>query len=263
MVSRKKAAGKARKAAKAKAKEKKRTQEAQLYELQEALLDDMQQLSCKHGADHLSLESFHDFCLPFVTVFVEKFATTRSGGGDIDIAPSLCLEAAQNATMDEYPDVWSDFAKMEMAISFILGLGAQHIHMNILDDDYDSTQAQNVAAIARYLERYIAVQSKQTPAFVPLPKLLETYHADMHTLVKFFRHRIPCSCLDEKYEEVKKITKIGFCFNPQCTLPDRMTERSKTMYCSRCRNATYCSRECQVSHWPEHKPDCDFVADKS
>ena len=27
--------------------------------------------------------------------------------------------------------------------------------------------------------------------------------------------------------------------------------------CSKCKSIWYCSRECQVSHWPEHKEGCN------
>ena len=87
-------------------------------------------------------------------------------------------------------------------------------------------------------------------------KMAELYHGDDHTLVNFFRKRIPCKCLDSKYEEVKSIKKIGFCLNPKCSLPGKKTERSKMLYCTQCRNANYCSRECQVAHWPFHKEFC-------
>ena len=97
---------------------------------------------------------------------------------------------------------------------------------------------------------------KQTPASYNVPKLGETYKADEHTLVKFFRNRIPCSCLDEKYEEMKNIAKMGLCCNPDCNVPEGRVERSKTMYCSQCRNATYCSRECQIADWTSHKSGC-------
>jgi len=102
------------------------------------------------------------------------------------------------------------------------------------------------------------------------PKIYETYlasscgdtynPADLHTLVKFFRKRIPCSCscLDAKYEEVKATTKMGWCFNLQCNL--LRVERSKTMYCDRCRFVTYCSRECQKAHWSKHQATCDKAA---
>eukprot|EP00752_Nemacystus_decipiens_P005603 g5071.t1 len=33
-------------------------------------------------------------------------------------------------------------------------------------------------------------------------------------------------------------------------------ETGKTLVCTRCKKASYCSKECQVSHWKTHKPAC-------
>jgi hypothetical protein len=90
-------------------------------------------------------------------------------------------------------------------------------------------------------------------------KVLEVIDGDEHTLVQFFRKQIPCSCLDEKYKEVKSITKMGICFNDDCPLPDKMAVRSKMFQCTGCcdgYNVSYCSRECQEAHWPYHKHGC-------
>ncbi len=40
-----------------------------------------------------------------------------------------------------------------------------------------------------------------------------------------------------------------------CERPQRPTE-APFQKCSRCRAATYCSRECQLNHWPQHKRTC-------
>eukprot|EP00004_Rigifila_ramosa_P002399 TRINITY_DN12510_c0_g1_i1.p1 TRINITY_DN12510_c0_g1~~TRINITY_DN12510_c0_g1_i1.p1 ORF type:complete len:520 (+),score=122.00 TRINITY_DN12510_c0_g1_i1:55-1560(+) len=34
------------------------------------------------------------------------------------------------------------------------------------------------------------------------------------------------------------------------------TTLDKSLFCARCRTATYCSPQCQRSHWPTHKPVC-------
>ena len=163
-----------------------------------------------------------------------------------------CLVEAEDATKDEFAEVWIDSAKMDMARSYFLNRGADYI----LDGRNNNARAN--ACVARFFEEYIAVEFHKTQALFHVPKIEEIYQADLHTLVKFLRRRIPCSCLDEKYEEVKSITKIGVCHNPQCSFPNRMVERSKTMYCSRCRCATYCSRECQRADWSRHKEYCDI-----
>ena len=155
-------------------------------------------------------------------------------------------------TEEEFADVWYDSA-METAMSVFLSVGTQNY---LIGNHGDS---RYYATVARFFEQ-IMTASKQSQAYQNWPKLLETHKADLHTLVKFFRHRIPCSCLDEKYEEVKSITKLGFCYNPDCKfsiVKGEGVERSKAKYCSRCRCVTYCSRECQVACWTEHKPDCE------
>lgn len=33
--------------------------------------------------------------------------------------------------------------------------------------------------------------------------------------------------------------------------------RSAIQRCSRCKKAWYCSRSCQVTHWSQHKDECE------
>ena len=256
MVSRKKAAGKARKAAKARAKENVQTrndQKATVNEEQHEILsvsDLIKKLPCKHGADYIPPRDIIAFVIAFRTAFRKSASEARARGGLFML--SEFLPDAHEATMPAFTDVWSDLAKMETAISFYLCRGAEFIR----DGDEDS--AREIATYARYMEQHIAVGLKQTHARVHWVKIEEiSLLTDKHTLVKFFRHRIPCSCLDKEYEEVKHIAKMGICHNSQCKFPRGVVERSKTKYCSRCRCATYCSRDCQEADWSRHKPFCD------
>ncbi len=92
--------------------------------------------------------------------------------------------------------------------------------------------------------------------------MVEILNWDEHTLVAYFRKRIPCKCLDEKYKEVKSITKMSVCMNPECSLPGRKVERKGMLHCIRCRQRYYCSRECQEAAWPMHKEFCNQYVDK-
>jgi hypothetical protein len=236
-MGRKRNQGKARKAAKDK---------AQVEQLIESTAKRMQRMPCRHGAEHLSLEEIRN-CFQFVLLFAERFYAC---------GPQLPerLSGAKNATFDKYPDVWNDSTKLEMVMSYMLCDGTQAILIG--NHEY----AGAFATYARYFEQYIAVTLKQSQALPNWPKLDDTYNADEHTLVNFFRRRIPCCCLGEKYEDVKSITKMGHCYNVQCSIPDKKVERSTAKYCSRCRNVSYCSRECQVADWSRHKPTCDAFA---
>ena len=252
-MGRKRNQGKARKAAKAKAREEATESNNQVTNQQRQSLADRLQTGkgnstkCYHGFEK---EKMNKISRDITANFVEAFQACFQRGSNGILNK---LIAAGNATIEEFVDVWTDSSKLKSVVSFFLSVGAQHI----LDDDYD--RARDCAIFARYFEQYIEVELHQTQSLFHLPKLIAAQYADVHTLVKFFRKRVFCSCLDEKYEEVKHITKIGFCFNQECPFPNGCVERSKTMYCSRCRSVTYCSQGCQEIHWAEHKPFCGDV----
>jgi len=261
-MGRKRSQGKARKAAKAKAREAAEEERGHNNNQttngrQQSLADQMQQLEmignmsrhdttikCRHGFEET--ETLADFSSEFILAFREAFYGVANEGG---AALSACLIAAAKATKDEFATVWNDSTNMEIAISFILRAGT----IAILEDEHKS--AKDCALFARFLEQYAAIQFKQTQVLINWSKVIR--RCDEHSLVKFFRRRIPCCCLDEKYQEVKSITKMGICYNPKCHFPDGCVERSKLLYCSRCRIVTYCSRECQKACWTKHKLQCD------
>ena len=269
-MGRKRNQGKARKAAKAKAQEEEeergRRAEDDRQRLEREMEEKLQQLpfiseaqvefqkspfsdlQCRHGAGP---PSSNDISSQFAFEFLAKYNEACDRGARY---VDEFLLGAKNATMDEFADVWNNSTKMEMAMSAFLGAGThQYLEGN-------HSGAMGHASIARFFEQHIAVELKHTQAVFNWPKIFVTSNADEHSLVKFFRHRIPCSCLDEKYKEVKSITKLGFCYNIQCKLPDVMIDRSKTKYCSQCRCVTYCSRECQEADWSRHKPHCEEEA---
>jgi hypothetical protein len=248
MVSRKKNQGKARKAAKAREEaEERRKNNLTTNGLVLSNIGDVPMsrdtTTCGHG-----LEKIDDIYQNFVTAFLKAFKEAVESEADA----MMILVKAENVTWDEFADVWKDSAKMEIAMSHFLSLGARAVLEGYKD------HARTFAISARYIEQRTAVVLKQTQATMNWPKIEElTIRGDDHTLVKFFRRRIPCSCLDEIYEKVKHITKMGICYNPKCSIPGKELKRSKTMYCSRCLGASYCSRECQEADWKTHKSKCE------
>jgi len=52
------------------------------------------------------------------------------------------------------------------------------------------------AMFVSFLEQWIAIHIEKTQASCHLIKIAELFKSDKHTLVSFFRKRIPCKCLD-------------------------------------------------------------------
>ena len=209
--------------------------------------------ACMHGVKKEVDQVYVQFVKAFTTSM--DALTTQSRLDPSNLSKLMdWLKSAHDATIDA-AEVWSDSAKMKMAISLFLRAGTTAILMG----EYKSARA--IACIVRYFEEHIAVELEQSRALINWPKILETSVADVHTLVKFFSKRTPCSCLDEKYDEVKDITKMSLCYNPQCTIPHGKVERSKIMCCGRCQSVMYCSRECQKAHWRVHKSSCNSYAE--
>mmetsp|Transcript_31478 Transcript_31478/g.53291 ORF Transcript_31478/g.53291 Transcript_31478/m.53291 type:complete len:279 (-) Transcript_31478:303-1139(-) len=263
MVSRKKAKGKARKAAKAKKEEEEedssaaaaqqREQEGALeaqIQMQRLLIDSLPS-PCQHG--FIPIPKGH-ICDRFLRLYLEAL---NSGSGNKDRNRIEAVMQAMDAVEDEYPEVIYDSSKMNQILSYFLSVGTDHI-LNGRDG-----AARTTVAVIIMFEEFIAFSVQKTQAVLHLQKLMEMLIADDHTLVSFFRKRITCSCLDKKHKEVKSIKKMGYCNNEKCPLPDGKVERSKMLYCTRCRYAYYCSRDCQETHWSDHREVCKKKAEEN
>eukprot|EP00985_Skeletonema_marinoi_P000877 scaffold360_cov77-Skeletonema_marinoi.AAC.2 len=260
MVSRKKAKGKARKAKKeeekdahddsaaaaAQQREQDGALEAQL-QMQRLLIDSLPS-PCQHGFDPFPAG---DVCDLFLKLYYSTYSNSEAKSAN-------ALLEAMAAVEDEYPEVLYDSSKMKAILSHFSSGGTQQIL-------YGHENAARITSTMIILfEEFIALRVQKTRAGLHLQKMLEMISSDDHTLVSFFRKRISCTCLDKKHKEVKSIKKMGCCNNvDQCPLPCGMVERSNMLYCTRCRGAYYCSRDCQEADWRRHKKFCKKTAEEN
>eukprot|EP00984_Skeletonema_dohrnii_P018777 scaffold8854_cov97-Skeletonema_dohrnii-CCMP3373.AAC.2 len=218
--------------------------------------NDDQTETCMHG--FVPSKEDTDFnAVVFATEFVMSLQFAKANDTKNNTNWCDILTAARVASAEKYPGVWIDPSKMKRVISVCLSEATDEILNGIIGI------AQGCAAVACYIEEFLAFISG-TNATHEQKKVLELLAADVHGLVKYLRERIPCNCLDDKYKKVKCSTKMGFCCNKKCTLPDKVAEQKSMVYCTKCRTVNYCSRECLEAAWPEHKELCEsFVEMKA
>lgn len=71
-----------------------------------------------------------------------------------------------------------------------------------------------------------------------------------------FGYKFPICGINK--DEMLKAYPGEFQYSRRCILCHFCkTERINLDKCGRCRKALYCSRECQISHWKDHKLDCN------
>ena len=202
---------------------------------------------CRHGYVKTTEEE-EDYVILLVETFLSDL---HSPGRDTNFGRSLGV--ANCAVAEKYPRMWQQQAStLPLVVSFLSSYAA---HL-VLQGRFDV--ARLVAAMVSFFEEFKAVISgeRAKPNTTVAFELFKC--TDERTIVKFLRQRIPCSCLDKIYKEVKPMAKFGVCRNPQCS--SEKVERSKMFRCTRCGDANYCSRACQKSDWPKHKERCGLVS---
>mmetsp|Transcript_11949 Transcript_11949/g.13518 ORF Transcript_11949/g.13518 Transcript_11949/m.13518 type:complete len:222 (+) Transcript_11949:50-715(+) len=69
--------------------------------------------------------------------------------------------------------------------------------------------------------------------------------------IKFMAREIPCKCMEEKRIAAKLMEKTAVCFECRQEFPKELLLR-----CIGCDHVQYCSNECSIKHWPNHKEWC-------
>ena len=196
-----------------------------------------QTIACDHGCGILSNDLDH----PVMKFIDEMFTPDSSVGSLLDVLQTTLAEAVLN-----------DERYRDMLVKIFIRMGTN----KLLNEEYNG--ALTLARTIVPLELYDGTESTRT---VINCRRVQTKVRDLDNVasarrdaLKFFSKRVPCSCLKKMHQEARRmLPKIGFCYG--CP---KEKERVALSVCSRCMIAQYCSRECQVANWPEHKEDCDL-----
>ena len=206
------------------------------------------ELPCMHGVNPMSAFTVEGrICREFRKTFLDGFnnATFRTQSYRLGER----FQSAFDATVKKFGEVWRDESKIRIIVENLVGDATVTLLQGKVDD------ARIYASYSFFIQdaSSVLINNDRQPNCT---RVCELYDADEHTLVSYLKKLIPCKCLDQKYKEVRSISKMTQCYNENCSLPRGEVEQSKATCCSRCRRATYCSRSCQVQDWPRHKIVC-------
>lgn len=243
MTSRKKIKGKDRKAKQAK-------QEAEKIEKQRKVVRDRWQrlargdlgergiIPCEHGFIALIPDADnHPVC-----AFMDEY-----WGSDVTRISELL-----NNTYKKQPQVWENNSLRKQARDLLVSMGTNLL----LTANEGQMLARDVALTIAVLESYdhtCDINSMIYKHEVGI-KLRDLFTGCSRDELKFFRKRTTCKCLKKMHLEARKARpKLGMCHKRR-----EQKERTLLMVCGRCGIDQYCSRQCQIADWHDHKFDCDW-----
>ena len=154
----------------------------------------------------------------------------------------------------EHREVWDNENYRQMVINIFIAIGTNSTLSN--------ESPMNIAYAIVALENYDSIGGLGSVLgnLASSKTMMRDIDGSRRDMLKFFRKRTSCKCLKAMNLEARKtLPKLGVCYHCK-----ERKERALLMVCSRCRMSQYCSRECQVAHWPAHKGYCeDFVSFQS
>ena len=206
---------------------------------------------CNHGCVLMIPDGNHP-----VAIFIDAFFIDCLFGEGSSLAEGKGKHVVDNLS-DSFGTqlaVWNDDSHRKMAKDLLLGIGTIMILGN---EEKILTVPKEIAYAVMVLENYDGngdIDSTMTTRYVSAKARDLRSSRDV---LKFYRKRLSCSCLKHKHLLARKTTpKMGACYNCGQT-----KNRAMLSVCSKCRISQYCSRDCQIADWPEHKEHCDIMCE--
>eukprot|EP00956_Cyclotella_meneghiniana_P029520 scaffold71702_cov25-Cyclotella_meneghiniana.AAC.1 len=134
------------------------------------------------------------------------------------------------------------------------------IHCVDAANNKDLTKETNVAGTVVHLVLIITIEIRDKYNGASNQNINREIQAALNDLwncsrqtIRFFHRRNSCDCLQELYYKLKETTnKTSLCHNCEEVVEIRQLSR-----CEYCNVVQYCSYDCALAAWPEHKVECE------
>ena len=236
MPSRKRAQGKERKA-KAKTVEQQAATGSNVV-VREKFWEKLARGQCNHGFVAIPASGHHP-----VSSYLDEYEDHPGHPSGMNMLHFL------QETHKQHKQLLDNECHRKMIISILLSMGTNSI---LRGDNVD--YAKSLAQGAILLEHYQDDFGLACLDVGAIRAIRDVSGCGERDVVRFYKKRLGCSCLKDKYAQSKSQPKHGKCGHCKKTF-----ERASLMVCDRCKTAQYCSVKCQRADWKEHKGMCDGI----
>lgn len=244
-----------------------KAQQSELAKLQSSTSyygESLDSFPCRHGFPRYDCKS--SVSRPLGVLFCDIYREKMTGKIDSrKLSPisksdfhNLASEAFDEVIL-RYPGLLRDEADRKIAITYTTAQATEAIlgiSMEIFFADSTDLALMFLFFTAFYANAVLSFESMKGGVIGAKESLnyIDMLDGCRMSLMKFFVKRSPCSCLKEKYAEMKMHqSKTGVCGHCKGRF-----QRKDLLVCTRCERRQYCSKECQVSDWHKHKMTCDL-----
>ena len=224
---------------------------------------------CRHGSeaistDHIVYRFVEQFEVEVRTVFNSNATSAAADrmykDTSIRYSPSsICEKVLERLKGDnQFHEIWSNDTNQQMTLQLLVSLGT---NLLLKEETYMAEQKYSSFAASAVAFGTICLQHGFDKIDIGVnhmpPGRDRNFIRDFHSscfvsdTTRFFKNKIPCKCLKEKYAQIKHVPKFGQC--KYCLA----TKLRKHLYlCEKCQFSHYCSVDCQRCDYPLHKQIC-------
>ena len=168
----------------------------------------------------------------------------------------MLVSKALRELFKSHPQIWNDESYKKSAIGILVRIGTNMMIKIGTGADADITVpiclAQSIIALEHYNGEDDIDLAMNKRVVISKWRDLNFTSSSRRDTLKFYRERTSCKCLKKMHLEARKtMPKVGIC--EYCK---EEKERVLLDVCSRCKVSQYCSRQCQIAAWHEHKMFC-------
>jgi len=209
---------------------------------------------CCHGSNVADLKNLDYLrAVQAYTNMRDEFNQIKQARGDIQLIDCQLIHQKFDEDYEHLTAYDTNFC------AFTFGF-CVHLYLNSTDSDSTAViqQLLELGIRMRYIEQPSVKKGVDIGPGSEGHTKYSKYTTDIRVqrgMIKCLARETPCDCMKPKKLEAQKMDRTGICHGCLDEVP-----KNTLKLCTGCNMVKYCSRECQVNGWPEHREVCKLTS---